>query len=118
MLAYWGIAAHSSYDMFSWYKYLNVILFFPIPRFMEWEFLLIAPFPDHCLLLPFSKCAVNAFVNPVVSICNVYKDSFGITQYLLFHELCSSILDHLQCCKSTIAQIIKLQVFPRILYIY
>ena len=34
-----GIAAHSAYDMFSWYKYLSVILVFPIPRFMEWEFL-------------------------------------------------------------------------------
>ena len=24
--AYWGIAAQSAYDMFSWYKYLSVIL--------------------------------------------------------------------------------------------
>ena len=30
------IAAHSAYDMFSWYKYLIVSLFFP-PRFLEWE---------------------------------------------------------------------------------
>ena len=30
MSAYWGIAAHSAYDMFSWNKYLSVILvFFP-----------------------------------------------------------------------------------------
>ena len=39
MAAYWGIAAHSAYDMFSWYKNLSVILVFPIPRFVEWEFL-------------------------------------------------------------------------------
>ena len=26
-------------DMFSWYKYLSVILFFPTPRFLELEFL-------------------------------------------------------------------------------
>ena len=49
MTAYWGIAAHSAYDMFSWYKYLSVIiLVFPTPRFMEREFL-----SDHCLLVPF-----------------------------------------------------------------
>ena len=30
------IAAHSAYEMFSWYKYLIVSLFFP-PRFLEWE---------------------------------------------------------------------------------
>ena len=37
--AYWGIAAHSAYDMFSLYKYLSVILVFPTPRFVQWEFL-------------------------------------------------------------------------------
>ena len=31
------IAAHSAYEMFSWYKYLIVgLVFFP-PRFLEWE---------------------------------------------------------------------------------
>ena len=34
-----GVAAHSAYDMFSWYKYLSVILVFPTPRFVVWEFL-------------------------------------------------------------------------------
>ena len=29
--AYCGIGAHSAYDMFSWYKYLSVILVFPHP---------------------------------------------------------------------------------------
>ena len=53
MAAYWGIAAHSAYDMFSLYNYLNVILVFPTPRFMEWEFLSDYVIPDHCLLLPF-----------------------------------------------------------------
>ena len=55
MTAFWGIAAHSAYmyDMFSWYKYLSVILFFPTPRFVELEFLSDAPFADHCLLVPF-----------------------------------------------------------------
>ena len=32
------IAAHSAYDMFSWYKYLIVYLvFFSPSRFLEWE---------------------------------------------------------------------------------
>ena len=31
------IAAHSAYEMFSWYKYLIVSLVFSPPRFLEWE---------------------------------------------------------------------------------
>ena len=31
------IAAHSAYEMFSWYKYLIVSLIFFSPRFLEWE---------------------------------------------------------------------------------
>ena len=47
------IAAHSAYDVFSWYKYLIVNLVFFPPRFLEWEsfFFLIAPFSDRCLLV-------------------------------------------------------------------
>ena len=54
MAAYWAIAAHSAYDMFSQYKYLIVNLVFFLPRFC-WgrNFFLIAPFPDHCQLVPF-----------------------------------------------------------------
>ena len=55
------IAAHSAYDMFSWYKYLIVSLVFFPPRFLEWEsFFLIAPFPDLCLLVPF--CVFDVLV--------------------------------------------------------
>ena len=39
MAAYLGIAAHLAYDIFSWYKYLSVILVFSTPRFIDWEFL-------------------------------------------------------------------------------
>ena len=45
------IAAHSAYDMFSWYKYLIVNLVFPISVFGVGIFFLIAPFPDLCLLV-------------------------------------------------------------------
>ena len=31
------IAAHSAYEMCSWYKYQIVGLFFFPPRFLEWE---------------------------------------------------------------------------------
>ena len=54
MATYWDIAAHSAYDMFSLYKYLIVNLFF-LPWFLEWDFFLIASFPDHCLLVPFDQ---------------------------------------------------------------
>ena len=49
MAVYWEIAAHSAYDMFS--KYLIVNLVFTTS--VGGNFFLIAPFPDHCLLVPF-----------------------------------------------------------------
>ena len=48
------IAAHSAYDMFSWYKYLIVNLVFFPPRFWSGNLFLIAPFPYLCLLVPFN----------------------------------------------------------------
>ena len=49
-----GIAAHSANDMFSWYKYLSVILvFFPPLGLLSENIFLIAPFPDHCLFVLF-----------------------------------------------------------------
>ena len=47
------IAAHSAYEMFSWYKYLIVSLFFSRFGFWSGNLFLIAPFPDRCLLAPF-----------------------------------------------------------------
>ena len=52
------IAAHSAYEMFSWYKYLIVSLFFSHPGFWNGNLFLIAPFPDLCLLVPF-YCYMN-----------------------------------------------------------
>ena len=48
------IAAHSAYVVFSRYKYLIVNLVF-VSNFGFWRgnLFLIAPFPDHCLLVPF-----------------------------------------------------------------
>ena len=48
------IAAHSAYEMFSWYKYLIVSLVFSHLGFWSGNLFLIAPFPDLCLLVPFN----------------------------------------------------------------
>ena len=48
------IAAHSAYDMFSWYKYLIVGLVFSHLGFWSGNLFLIAPFPDRCLLVTFN----------------------------------------------------------------
>ena len=45
------IAAHSAYEMFSWYKYLIVSLVFSHLGFWSGSLFLIAPFPDLCLLV-------------------------------------------------------------------
>ena len=47
------IAAHSAYDMFSWYWYLIVNLVFSHLGFWSGNLFLITPFPDLCLLVPF-----------------------------------------------------------------
>ena len=47
------IAAHSVYDMFSWYKYLIVSFGFSHLDFLSGNLFLIAHFPDRCLLVPF-----------------------------------------------------------------
>ena len=44
------MTAHSAYDMF--YKYLIVNLVFSHLGFWSGIFILIAIFPDHCLLVP------------------------------------------------------------------
>ena len=46
-------AAHSAYEMFSWYKYLIVSLVFSHLGFWSGSLFLIAHFPDLCLLVLF-----------------------------------------------------------------
>ena len=50
----WKIATNSAYEMFSWYKCLIVSLVFSHLGFWSGKLFLIAPFPDLCLLVPFS----------------------------------------------------------------
>ena len=47
------MAAHSAYDMFSWYKNLIVNLVISHLGFWSWNLFQIAPFPDLCLLVHF-----------------------------------------------------------------
>ena len=47
------IAAHSAYEVFSWYKCLIVSLVFSHLGFWSGSLFLIAPFPDLCLLVLF-----------------------------------------------------------------
>ena len=49
------IAAHSAYEVFSWYKYLIVSLVFSHLGFWSGSLFLIAPFPDLCLLVLFYR---------------------------------------------------------------
>ena len=48
------LAAHTAYEMFSWYQYLIVGLVFSHLGFWSGNLFLIAPSPDLCLLVPFS----------------------------------------------------------------
>ena len=56
------IAAHSAYEMFSWYKYLIVGLVFSRLGFWSGNLFLIAPFPDLCLLVPSYMIEVNDYI--------------------------------------------------------
>ena len=56
------IAAHSAYEMFSWYKYLIVSLVFSHLGFWSGSLFLIAPFPDLCLLVLFSNQTIHTYM--------------------------------------------------------
>ena len=60
MATYWEIAAHSAYDMFHGIKNLIVSLVFSHLGFWIGNLFLIAPFPDLCLLVPFSEMRLIA----------------------------------------------------------
>ena len=53
MAAYWEIAAHLVYDTLSKYEGLIVNSVISHLGFWSGNFFLIAPFPDHCLLVHF-----------------------------------------------------------------
>ena len=54
MATYWENSCSFGLRYVSWYKYLIVSLFFSHLGFWSGNLFLIAPFPDLCLLVPFS----------------------------------------------------------------
>ena len=76
MAAYWGIAAHSAYDMFSWYKYLKKN---PTPQFVEWEFLsdcaISCSLPTFTFPCIFARGVIQKFVDKCNKIYEMHKIS-------------------------------------------
>ena len=73
MATYWENSCSFGLRYVSWYKYLIVSLFFSHLGFWSGNLFLIAPFPDLCLLVPFSKnfnrkCDADADVHVNVNV--------------------------------------------------
>ena len=64
------IAAHSIYEVFSWYKCLIVSLGFSHLGFWSGSLFLIAPFPDLCLLVLFFILKSIIFKKKNASTCS------------------------------------------------
>ena len=74
------IAAHSANDMFSWYKYLIVCLVFSHLGFWSGSLFLIAPFPDLCLLVLFSKYEEDPIKVEGARVATTQTNDFSNTQ--------------------------------------
>ena len=61
MATYWENSCSFGLRYVSWYKYLIVNLVFSHLGFWSGNLFLIAPFPDLCLLLPFSLSNTDYF---------------------------------------------------------
>ena len=72
MAAYWEIATHSAYNMFSEYKYLIVNLVFPHLGFWSGNFFLIDPYSDRCLLLLFCIIPLSRLLCMIRELKNMY----------------------------------------------
>ena len=59
MATYWENSCSFGLRYVSWYKYLIVSLVFSHLGFWSGNLFLIAPFPDLCLLVPFSMSVFN-----------------------------------------------------------
>ena len=62
MATYWENSCSFGLRYVSWYKYLIVSLVFSHLGFWSGNLFLIAPFPDLCLLVPFSIKGVESTV--------------------------------------------------------
>ena len=68
MATYWENSCSFGLRYVSWYKYLIVSLVFSHFGFWSGSLFLIAPFPDLCLLVPFSgkSAKINVFERKLV----------------------------------------------------
>ena len=62
MATYWENSCSFGLRYVSWYKYLIVSLVFSHLGFWSGNLFLIAPFPDLCLLVPFSSASAVELV--------------------------------------------------------
>ena len=84
------IAAHSAYEMFSWYKYLIVSLVFSHLGFWSGNLFLIAPFPDLCLLVPFHSDTPLIVISDKIFLCNklvVISVPISVLQCDIFYNM-------------------------------
>ena len=68
MATYWENSCSFGLRYVSWYKYLIFSLVFSHLGFWSGNLFLIAPFPDLCLLVPFSK-AEGCTLNEMIGYC-------------------------------------------------
>ena len=83
------IAAHSAYDMFSWYKYLIVNLVFSHLGFWSGNLFLIAPFPDLCLLVSFQNVRLPSCKYTFVLNMNMSTTNQHTPAIILNENICS-----------------------------
>ena len=95
MAAYWEIAAHLAYDIYSKYKRLIVNSVFSQLGFWSGNFFLIASFPDHCLLVHFpfkwklytyEGCSINSRKHLVMSLFRKLAEFNCVSPLDSWHE--------------------------------
>ena len=84
MATYWENSCSFGLRYVSWYKYLIVSLVFSHLGFWSGNLFLIAPFPDLCLLVPFSF--------PTLFCGNTRPDNSQRTVNVTYGDICKSEL--------------------------
>ena len=81
MATYWENSCSFGLRYVSWYKYLIVSLVFSHLGFWSGNLFLIAPFPDLCLLVPFSFFAI-CLSKQITSMCvnDLHKYEICLTE--------------------------------------
>ena len=72
MATYWENSCSFGLRYVSWYKYLIVSLVFSHLGFWSGNLFLIAPFPDLCLLVPFSRQQSFVLCFDVEILCDLH----------------------------------------------